>query len=115
MAYSTTARNACVDATAALGVYISMHTADPGTSGASEVTGGSYARASTTWAGSSSGSKSGSQVALNIPISTTITHWGLWSASTSGTFVCGGLLSAPSTYSSAGIYNFTPTLTATSG
>ena len=115
MAYSTSARNAALDGVGALGTFISMHTADPGTTGASEVSGGTYARVATTFAAAANGQKTGSQVTLNIPASTTITHWGLWSAASAGTFICGGALSSSSTYSSAGTYNFTPTLTAASG
>jgi hypothetical protein len=54
-----------------LALYASLHTADPGTTGTSEVAGGSpaYARKSLTWTAGSS-----------------ITHAGIFSASTSGTF-----------------------------
>lgn len=68
----------------------SLHTAYS-TTGTSEVTGGSpaYARAALTWA-----SPSGGSVALaatlptwNVPAATTVTWWGMWDASTSGTFL----------------------------
>lgn len=82
---------------------ISMHTADPGTTGASEVTGGSYARAAVTWNPAASGVKanSGSMV-FQIPAGVTITHVGGWT--TGGTFRGGGLLTLPQPYATAGTY-----------
>lgn len=93
--------------------YISLHTGSPGTSGANEVTGGSYARVQTTWSSSSGGSKAGSQVTINVPASTTIEYFGIWSASSSGTYIGGGPLPNNETYTGAGTYLLTPTLTAT--
>jgi hypothetical protein len=113
MPYSDAGKNAAVNGIATAGTYISLHTADPGTTGASEVTGGTYARVQTTWATASAGSRAGSQVTLNVPASTTITHWGFWSALTSGTFIYGGTLAANETYGSAGTYQLTPTITVT--
>lgn len=90
------------------GASVSLHTADPGTTGASEVSGGTYVRVATTWGSATASSKVGSQVTINVPASTTITHFGIWSGAT---FLCGGTLSAPETYTAAGTYLFTPTLT----
>lgn len=91
--------------------WISLHTASPGTTGASEVTGGAYARVATTWSAASGSSRAGSAVTINVPAGTTITHFGVWSAATAGTYKRGGLLSAEETYTGAGTYNLTPTLT----
>lgn len=68
--------------------YMSLHTADPGSTGASEVTGGSpaYARKAITWGAAANGAISGS-VTFDVPASTTVTYAGLWSAATAGTFV----------------------------
>lgn len=93
--------------------YISLHTASPGTTGANEVVGGSYARVATTWSASAAGSKAGSQVTINVPASTTITHFGFWTAASSGTYLGGGTLPASEAYTGAGTYLLTPTLTAT--
>jgi hypothetical protein len=60
--------------------FISLHTATPGTTGANEVAGGAYARVATTWGAISAASTTGSQVTINVPASTTITHWGIWDA-----------------------------------
>lgn len=74
--------------------FVSLHTADPGTTGASEVSGGSYARVAVAWGTASGGSVSNSgAVAINLPASTTATYFGLWSASTVGTYYIGGALS----------------------
>jgi hypothetical protein len=70
--------------------YMSMHTADPGTTGTSEVTGGSpaYARKALVWTpGSSDGVNTAASVTFDLPISTAVTHVGIWSAVTAGTFL----------------------------
>lgn len=84
----TATRTLVADYTAGLGTWISLHTADPGQTGASEVSGGSpaYARKQTTWGAASSGTATGSEVLFDVPPGTTVTHVGIWSASTSGTF-----------------------------
>lgn len=67
-----------------LGASLSLHTADPGTTGTSEATGGSpaYARKTTTWSGGASdGVVTGSQVTFDVPAGT-YTHVGLWNGST---------------------------------
>lgn len=113
MGYTNTSKDAALDAIGALATWISFHTADPGTTGANEVVGGSYARVQTTWGAAAASSKAGSAVTGNIPASTTITHWGVWSLVSGGTFEEGGALPAPETYGGAGTYTLTPTLTAT--
>ncbi|OZC55947.1 hypothetical protein CH276_27975 [Rhodococcus sp. 06-470-2] len=70
-----------------LGAFISLHTSDPGTTGANEASGGSYARKQTTWTGGAvDGSIAGS--AVTIPVAAGTYAWaGIWSAATGGTFV----------------------------
>lgn len=76
---------AACSALSALGAYISLHTAAAGTTGASEASGGGYARQLTTWTNGSTGTSSGSQV--NIPCAAnTYVEGGIFSAATSGTF-----------------------------
>lgn len=68
-------------------LYMSLHTADPGTTGANEVTGGApaYARQPVTWvAGSVDGVYNATVPAFDVP-ATTVTHVGLWT--TGGTFL----------------------------
>jgi hypothetical protein len=85
--------------------YVSLHTADPSTTGASEVTGGTYARVAVTWNSPSSGSVTNSgALSINLPASTTASYFGVWSASTSGTYYIGGALSPSiTTGASAGV------------
>lgn len=114
MPFTVAADNTAIAAVKAAANFISLHTADPSTTGANEVTGGTYARVATTWPGSpTGGSITGSAIVANIPAGTTITHWGLWTASTAGTFYFGGALAASEVYGAAGSYTLTPTLTAT--
>lgn len=110
MPLSTTGRNLAVDGVTAGVTHISLHTADPSTTGANEVSGGSpaYARKAVSWAAASGGSAgiTGS-VVFDIPASTTVAYFGLWSASTAGTFRGGGALSASETFGGQGTYTLT--------
>ena len=88
-----------------------VNTADPGTTGASEVTGGSpaYARTGITWGVASAGSIANATTALtvNVPISTTIAYFSCWNTATiSGTtgYAVGGALSASQTFSAQGTF-----------
>jgi hypothetical protein len=88
-------------------VFVSLHTADPGTGGTSEVTGGSpaYARKAITWTAAAASTTSNSaQIVFDVPTSTTIRYLGYWSASTSGTFYGSRALDANQTYTSQGTY-----------
>ena len=87
--------------------FVSLHTADPGTGGTSEVTGGSpaYARQAITWtAASASATSNSAQMVFNVPTGVTIRYIGYWSASTSGTFYGSRILDAAQTYTSQGTY-----------
>lgn len=94
MAFTNAAKEAGALAITALGNVISLHTADPGTTGASEATGGSpaYARKTTTWAGGASdGAVVGSAVTFDVPAGE-YTHLGVWTSG--GVFVAGFALSS---------------------
>src|SRR5690606_40467894 len=71
-----------------LGSWISLHTASPGQTGTNEVTGGSpaYARKQTLWGAAAAGVIPGSECVFDVPPGPTITHVGIWTASTSATF-----------------------------
>jgi hypothetical protein len=72
-----------------LGSWISLHTGDPGTTGANEATGGApaYARIQTTWSGAGSdGVVVGSDVLIDVPAGT-YNYVGIWSAASGGTFI----------------------------
>lgn len=69
--------------------YASLHSGDPSTTGANELTGGSpaYARKAVSWAAAGSGQQStNATITWDIPASTTVYHVGFWSAVTAGTF-----------------------------
>lgn len=112
MAFTSATRDEFLDDLDVLATHVSLHTADPGTTGADEVTGGSYAREAVTWAAASGGSKTSTgALTFQIPASTNFTHFGLWSASSGGTFRGGGVLDEPQSYSTPGTFDFTPTIT----
>ncbi len=95
-----------------LGAWVSLHTADPGATGANEATGGSpaYARQQTTWTGGTSdGIVPGSQVTIDVPAGT-YTFIGVWTAATAGTFVGSGPI-VSTTMGAQGQILVTPTTT----
>ena len=111
MAFATATKNAAVDAIVALGNWISLHTADPGTTGASEATGGSYARQQSTFGASSGGVATGSEVTFAGLVAAAYTHFGQWSASTAGTFRHGNVLTPSMTLGGTGTLKVTPSIT----
>jgi hypothetical protein len=108
MAFALQFRNDAVNAVArdgAANVY-SLHTADPGTTGANEVSGGSpaYARMSAPgFAGATGGAATNGQIVFNVPAAN-VTHWGRWKA---GVFYEGGALPAPEIFNGQGTLGFT--------
>lgn len=91
-------------------VSASLHTASPGTTGASEVTGGTYARRPITWAaGTVDGVVTGS-VTFDVPAGVTVTHAGLWSSDATPVFLDAVTITSQ-TFSTAGqlTVNFTYT------
>lgn len=113
------AKNSMLDQLGTLAAYASLHTADPGTGGTSEVMGGSpaYARKAITWAAAASASKATSaQLVFDVPGSTTISYVGYWSAASGGTFYGSRPLDANQTFATQGTYtvaagNLTESLT----
>jgi hypothetical protein len=114
MALTSATRDTMLDQLNALATHASLHTADPGSSGTSEVAGGSYARVPITWSASSGGTKNITAAAtVQIPAGTTFTHFGMWSALTSGTFRGGGALDSSQSYPTGGTYDLTITVPST--
>lgn len=110
MALSTAGKNAAANGAASNVGYVSLHTADPGTTGTSEVTGGTpaYARKAVAWSTAANGVAAISGgVTFDVPASTTISYIGLWSTATGGTYFGGAALSAAETYGGQGTYNLT--------
>lgn len=113
MPYTDAALDTQINAQATAATRISFHTADPGSTGTSEISG--TGRPATTWAAAdahpvSGRRRVGSQVSAPIPAGTTVTHWGLFTAATGGTFHYGGALATAETFGSAGTIQHTPTL-----
>lgn len=78
--------------------YVSLHTGDPGETGANEATGGSYARQSGAFGNAAAGAVSNTaSVSFTGMPTATITHVGIWSSSTATAttaFIWGGALTA---------------------
>lgn len=110
MALTNDAKNPMLDELGTLAVFVSLHTADPGLTGANEVTGGSpaYARVAITWNAASGGNLDSSNApVLNVPAGTTVAFVGLWDLVAGTTFYGGGALSAPETFGGQGTYTLT--------
>jgi hypothetical protein len=97
--------NAALDGVGTVGGYVSAHSASPGSTGTSELTGGAYARQAVAWSAASAGSKSktASDPVIPIPAGSTVAYIGLWSALTTGTFY-GYWTVTSETYVGAGTY-----------
>jgi len=109
MPFTPTEIQAVAAAESAKITELSLHTADPGTTGANEATGGSYARVTTTVT-ATNGTGTSTQVTFNAPAGT-FTHFGAWAGAT---FLGGDPLDAPVTINPAGQVKFTLTLPVTS-
>lgn len=95
------------------GRYVSLHTADPGNTGASEVGAGvAYARqAGGTFSQTGNNPTVASNAALiQFPVATgswgTVTHFGLWDAATTGNFLGGDVLAASKAITTDDILRF---------
>lgn len=91
--------------------YISLHTADPGETGASEAAGGSYARQGGAFGAAAAGEVSNTATIdfTDMP-SATITHAGVWISSTatgSANFIWGGALTTGKTVNSGDTFRIT--------
>jgi hypothetical protein len=89
-------------------VYVSLHTADPTDDGSgTEVSGGSYARQSASFAAPSNGA-SATDADITFPQATgnwgTVTHIGIWDALTTGNLFYHTVLDAPKTIDTGDIF-----------
>lgn len=107
-------RNIAADAVAARITYLSLHTANPGTTGASEASGGApaYARKAVTFGAATAGTATSVEVTFDVPAGT-YTHFGAWSAATAGTFRGGNALATSQVISSQGQLKLTVTIPVT--
>jgi len=111
MGFSTALKNYMLDQAGTNKLlYASLHTADPGNTGASEVTGGSpaYARKTTSWSAAASGGKNlASTATFDVPAGSTVAYVGLWDSLSGGNFQGGGPLATSESYSAQGTYTLT--------
>lgn len=112
MSLVTAPVNAAVDAATATLSWASIHSADPGATGTSEITGGSpaYARKALTW--NAAASKIGAVTGGNLPVfdvaaGTTCAFMGFWSAVSGGTFRGSQALSSTETFVGQGTLTVT--------
>ena len=108
MPLNNTAKNAMLDNLATLIGFVSLHTADPGGTGANEATGGSpaYARKAITWNSASAGNlDSSNQPVFDVPAGT-YTHVGFNSLVTAGTWYGEGDIT-DETFAGQGTYTLT--------
>ncbi len=92
MPLSDNGRNSAVNGLASNCTHISLHSADPGTTGANEIIGGSpaYARKPASWGAATAGSRAlSSPVVFDVPAGVTVTHFGHWNAASGGNFQAG--------------------------
>lgn len=76
--------------------YVSLHTADPGTTGANEMA--SCPRQAVSWNAASGGSKTNSNaLAFTNSGTSAANYWGTWDASSGGNYSVGGALTSPVT------------------
>lgn len=89
-------------------IKVSLHTATPGATGASEVTGGSYARLAAGYSAASGGACA-LAAALNFTSmpAVTVTHIGLWDNNATPKFLQGAALAASKTLNSGDTLSLT--------
>lgn len=114
MANHMTFRNKAVDAVALNGGanWWSLHSADPGTTGANEISGGSYTRVESVFPIAGNGASTMPGATHDIPAGTTVTHFGRWTSQVAGTFFTGAALpNGGEVFGSAGTYTNVNTVT----
>lgn len=90
--------------------FVKLHTADPGSAGATAAAAGSTTRVQATMASATGGSKSMSSMAstwTNGGTSETLTHISLWTASSAGTFNGSAALTSSQAWASANTFTLT--------
>jgi hypothetical protein len=116
VALTDAAKNLMLDELATVAVWVSLHDGDPGLTGANEITGGSpsYARQQAVWDPAAAGvlSLAGPET-FDVPASADVTHYGVWSAVSAGTFYGGATLSPPESFTGQGTYTLDDTANVT--
>lgn len=106
MPFTNDGKHFMLDALAAVVDEISLHTADPGATGANEVEADSdtaYVRKTPSWAASAGGEKALSgNLIFDVPAGTTVTHIGFWESGSDPVFHGSASLDSPEVFSGAG-------------
>lgn len=108
----TALKNEALDLIASRVLWVSIHSADPGSTGANELAGGSpaYGRKAVAWSAAAAGSvETSAAVRFDIPAGANAHYLGAWSAASGGTFRGSGPLSARETFAGQGTYEVTRT------
>lgn len=105
MAFTDAAKATMIDAVMQGTIYVSLHSGDPSTTGANELTGNGYERQLVAFtAAGADGITENTLLETFGPSTgtdwTAATHFGLWSAATEGTFHGGFALTTPRTITS---------------
>jgi hypothetical protein len=112
--YETTAiKNSLATQFGSVCAYGALCTTAPSASAfGTEVSGGSpaYARLATSWGSASAGAVTATAQAFNVPASTTVVGYGLFTAVTAGTYEAACDITSQ-TFASQGTYSITPTFT----
>lgn len=108
MALTNAGKNVMLTALAAQATTASLHTGDPGTTGANEATGGSpaYARKTIAWGTATNGSIAASTIVFDVPAGT-YSYFGLWNGST---FLGGSSLSQTEVFAAQGQLQLTDSI-----
>jgi hypothetical protein len=91
--------NASATSAAPTNIWIQLHTADPGASGTTAVAGNATRKDLTASMGTAASGLISNNVAITwttgeVDTSEDYTHWSLFDASTAGTFLCSGTMTA---------------------
>lgn len=101
MSLTVVLRDTMLDGIDGVAGFVSLHSADPGETGASPV----GDREPITWAAASGGSKtSAAPVPFTVPAGGHVAYGGLWDAESGGNWLGGGPLSAAEDFASEGDY-----------
>lgn len=86
--YTPPAKNLMLDHLASRIGHVSLHTADPGTTGANEVSGGDYTRLLPAFDPAAAGEMElAESVTFDVPGGTTVSHVGFWSSDATPVFL----------------------------
>lgn len=91
-------------------VFVKLHTADPGASGATGAAAGSTTRPAITWTAASSGTLTMTGTApswTNGGTSETLSHISFWDASTAGNFLGSAALGSTQAWASGNVFTLT--------